>query len=110
MRIDEIFDQLQGAKFFSNIDLRSGYHQLKIRKVDIPTIYFRTRYRHFEFLFMSFGLTNAPTTFIDLMNRVFCQFLDLFVIAFIDDILVYSKSKVDHVDHLCIMLQTLKEQ
>ena len=82
----------------------------KIRETDIPKTSFHTRYRHFEFLVMSVGLINASAAFIDLMNRVFCQFLDLFVIMFIDDILVYSKSEVDHADHLRFVLQTLKDQ
>lgn len=82
---------------------------MKIRDVDIPNIVFRTYYGHIEFLLMSFGLTNAPPIFIDLMNRVFYQFLDLFVSMFIDDILVYSKSGADHADHLCLVLQTLKD-
>jgi len=109
-RIDDLFDQLQGAKYFSKIDLRSGYHQLKIRERDIPKTAFKTRYGHFEFLVMSFGITNAPAAFMDLINRVFKPFLDSFVIVFIDEILVYSQSREDHADHLRAVLQTLYQQ
>ncbi|XP_060185718.1 uncharacterized protein LOC132615153 [Lycium barbarum] len=109
-RIDDLFDQLQGTQCYSKIDLRSGYHQLKVKEVDISKTAFRTRYGHFECLVISFGLTNAPAAFMDLMNRVFKPYLDLFVIVFIDDILVYSRSETDHVDHLRIVLQTLKDR
>ena len=84
----------------------SGYHQLRIRESDVPKTAFRTRYGHYEFLAMSFGLTNAPTAFMDLMNRVFRPYLDLFVIVFIDDILVYSRSELEHERHLGLVLQT----
>ena len=107
-RIDDLFDQLQGARVFSKIDLRPGYHQLRIRESDIPKTEFRMRYGHYEFLVMSFGLTNAPTAFMDLMNRVFRPYLGRFVIVFIDDILVYSRRELEHERHWSLVLQTLR--
>lgn len=109
-RINDLFDQLQGATVFSKIDLRSGYHQLKVRECDIPKTAFRTRYGHYEFVIMFFGLTNAPAAFMDLMNRVFKQNLDMFVIMFTNYILVYSRSEEEHANHLWIILQTLKDR
>ncbi|KAJ1692761.1 hypothetical protein LUZ63_009459 [Rhynchospora breviuscula] len=108
-RIDDLFDQLQGSSVYSKIDLRSGYHQLRIRDKDIEKSAFRTRYGHYEFLVMPFGLTNAPAAFMDLMNRVFQDALDTYVIVFIDDILVYSKSHEEHTEHLQAVLQRLRE-
>ncbi|GAB2284271.1 hypothetical protein Dimus_039656 [Dionaea muscipula] len=109
-RIDDLFDQLQGAQVFSKIDLRSGYHQLKVREGGIAKTAFRTRYGYYEFLVMPFGLTNAPAAFMDMMHRVIKPYLDRFVVVFIDDILIYSRSRERHMHHLRIALQTLREQ
>jgi hypothetical protein len=108
-RMDVLFDQLAGAQVFSKIDLRPGYHQIKIRASDVPKIAFSTRYGLYEFLVMSFGLTNAPAYFMYLMNSVFMNELDKFVVVFIDDILIYSKSKVEHAKHIRIVLQRLRD-
>ncbi|GJZ52772.1 putative reverse transcriptase domain-containing protein [Tanacetum coccineum] len=109
-RIDDLFDQLQGSRVYSKIDLRSGYHQLRVHEEDIPKTAFRTRYGHYEFQVMPFGLTNAPAVFMDLTNRVYKPYLDKFVIVFIDDILIYSKNKKEHEGHLKLILRLLKKE
>ena len=105
-RIDDLFDQLKGASIFSKIDLRSEYHQLKIKDADAHKMAFRTRHGHYEFLVMPFGLTNSPVDFMDLMNRVFRPYVDQFVVVFIDEILVYSKDRESHDTHLWVVLET----
>nr|GEU50105.1 reverse transcriptase domain-containing protein [Tanacetum cinerariifolium] len=109
-KIDNLFDQLEGSRYFSKIDLCSGYHQLTVHEADIPKTTFKTRYEHFEFTVMPFMLTNALVVFIDLMNRVCKPYLDKFIIMFIDDILIYSKSKEDHEIHLKLVLELLKKE
>ncbi|GJZ36911.1 putative reverse transcriptase domain-containing protein [Tanacetum coccineum] len=109
-RIDDLFDQLEGSKVYSKIELRYGYHQLRIQEEYISKIAFRTRYGHYEFQVMPFGLTNAPTIFMDLMNRVCKPYLDKFMIIFIDDILIYSKSEEEHAEHLKLILELLKKE
>jgi hypothetical protein len=108
-RIDDLFNQLRGACVFSKIDLRSGYHQLKDRECDIPKTAFVSRYGLYEFTVMSFGLTNAPANFMYMMNKVFMEYLDKFVMVFIDDILVYSRNEEKHEGHLRLVLQKLRD-
>jgi hypothetical protein len=108
-RIEVLFDQLNGAKVFSKIDLRSGYHQLRIQTSDIIKIAFTTRYGLYEYIVMSFELTNAPAYFIYLMNKVFMEYLDKFVVVFIEDILVYSRNEEEYEKHLRLVLQKLKD-
>nr|GEY33553.1 putative reverse transcriptase domain-containing protein [Tanacetum cinerariifolium] len=109
-RIDDLFDQLQGSSVYLKIDLRPGYHHLRVREEDITKTAFRTRYGHYEFQVMPFGLTNAPAVFMDLMNLVFKPYLDKFMIVFIDDILIYSKNKKEHEEHLTLILELLKKE
>jgi hypothetical protein len=108
-RIEDLIDQMIGARVFSKIDLRTGYHQLKIRPSDIPKTAFSTRYGLYEFTVISFGLTNAPAYFMNLMNKVFMEYVDRFVVVFIDDIFIYSKNDSDHEEHLRMVLQKLHD-
>jgi hypothetical protein len=108
-RIDDLFDQLRGACVFPKIDIRLGYHQLKVRECDIPKTAFISRYDLYEYTVMSFGLTNAPTYFMYMMNKVFMEYLDKFIMVFIDDILVYSRNEEEHEGHLRLVLQTLRD-
>jgi hypothetical protein len=103
-RIQDRFDQVKGARVFSKIDLRSGYHQIKIKDEDIPKIAFVSRYGYHEYLVLPFGLTNTPAILMNLMNKIFMPYLDKFFIVFIDDILVYSKDEAEHAEHLRIVL------
>ena len=107
-RIDDLFDQMRGEKVFSNIDLRSGYHQVRVKDEDIHKTTFRTRYGHYEFVAVPFGLTNAPATFMYLMNSVFSRCLDKFVLVFLDDILIYSKNEEEHEENLRLTLQLIR--
>jgi hypothetical protein len=107
--IEDLFDQMRGAKVFPKIDRRSGYHQLKIRIEDVPKTAFTTRYGLYEFLVLSFGLTNASAYFMNLMNKVFMEYLDQFVVVFIDDILIYPQKDEAHEDHLRLVLQKLRD-
>jgi hypothetical protein len=107
-RIEDLFDEMKGECVFSKIDLRSGYHQLKIRELDIQKTTFRTRYGLYEYTVVSFGLTNAPTDFMYLMNKVFMEYLDKFVVVFIDDILIFSKTEEEHKKHLRLVLEKLR--
>jgi hypothetical protein len=108
-RIEDLFDQMRGARVFSKTDLRSGYHQMKIRPSDIPKTAFSTRYGLYKFTVMSFGLTNAPSYFMNLMNKMFMEYLDRFIMVFIDDILIYSKNDSEHEEHLWMVLQKLRD-
>ncbi|GKC56079.1 putative reverse transcriptase domain-containing protein [Tanacetum coccineum] len=110
LRINDLFDQLQGSSIYSKIDLRSGYHQIRVREQDIPKMAFQTRYGHYEFQVRPFGLTNTPAVFMDLMNRVCKPYLDKFIIVFIGDILIYSKDKKEHKEHLKAILESLKKE
>jgi len=109
-RIDDLMDQLHGSLVFSKIDLGSGYHQILVKVDDVQKTTFRSRYGHYEYVVMPFGVTNAPAVFMDYMNRIFGPFLDKFVVVFIDDILIYSKTQEEHAEHLRLVLGVLREK
>jgi hypothetical protein len=109
-RIDDLFDQMKGEMMFSKIDLRSGYHQLRIKEDDVPNTAFKMRLGHYEFTILPFGLMNSPGVFMSLMNEVFHKYLDKFIQVFIDNILIYSQTMEDHDEHLCLVLQCLQEK
>jgi hypothetical protein len=105
--VDKLLDELQGAQYFSKMDLRSGYHQIRMHKADVEKTTFRTHHRHFELLVMSFGFTNAPSTFQSLMNELFRDVTRKFVLVFFDDILIYNRTLDDHLEHLSIVFNIL---
>jgi len=109
-RIDDLMDQLHGSSVFSKIDLRSGYHQILVKADDVQKTTFRSRYGHYEYVVMPFGVTNAPAVFMDYMNWIFRPFLDKFIVVFIDDILIYSKTQEEHAEHLRLVLSVLREK
>ena len=109
-RIDDLLDQLQGTCMFSNINLHSSYHQVRVKEVDIPKTAFRTCYGHYEFLVMSFGQTNALVVFMDMMNKVFHEYLDKFIVVFIDDFLIYSKTPKEHGEHQLKALERFRRK
>jgi len=109
-RIDDLMDQLHGSLVFSKIDLRSGYHQILVKADDVQKTVFRSRYGHYEYVVMPFGVTNAPTVFMDYMNRIFRPFLDKFVVVFINDILIYSRTQEEHAEQLRLVLDVFREK